>query len=182
MCKMIRKDDAVVLAIDFQENIIKAMHEKEALTDCAARLFEGAKVLGVPVLVTQQYTKGLGETIPQIAEAIGEFEHVEKTTFSALRTPEFAERLKAAGKKQVILTGIEAHVCVQQTALELLNEGYEVFVISDCISSRKQKDKKEAERRMVHAGCTLTTYEAALFEMLEGSKSEGFREISKIVK
>ncbi|MEE3361969.1 MAG: hydrolase [Anaerovoracaceae bacterium] len=182
MSDMIRREEAAVIAIDFQTNIIKAMHEKEELADCAARLFEGAKALGVPVLVTQQYTKGLGETVPEIAQAIGDFEHVEKTTFSALKTPEFKERLEASGKKQVILTGIEAHVCVQQTALELLDAGYDVFVLSDCISSRKKKDKKEAERRMVHAGCVLTTYEAALFEMLDGSKSDGFKEISKIVK
>jgi Amidases related to nicotinamidase len=179
---MIERDDAIVAAIDFQEHIVPAMHDDDELIETAVKFIKGARALNVPVLVTQQYTKGLGETVEPIKEALGEFTPIEKNTFSALLNDEFRSALETSGKETVILIGIEAHVCVEQTALALLQEGYNVFVISDCIESRHKNDKKMSERRMTHAGAVITTYEAALFEMMDGSKTPGFKEISAIVK
>ncbi len=96
--------------------------------------------------------------------------------------PVFVEKLKASGRKTVILAGIEAHVCVQQTALDLLAEGYTVFLVNDCVASRKNSDRKFAQRRIAESGAVGTTYESVLFEILKGSKQEGFKDISNLVK
>lgn len=191
MARRLTKEDAILVLIDFQERIMPAMDGKEALEDAAARLVKGCRQLGLPALVTQQYTKGLGATIASIHQALtqelpaageGGYDPIEKTTFSAMRTPEFAERLKAAGRKTVILAGIESHVCVQQTVIDLMDSGYTVFVAADCVSSRKPLDRQMAESRMKAEGAVYTTMEAILFELCLGAKEPGFKEISTIVK
>ena len=159
-----------------------AMTGKEVLEDKTIRLANGLQVLGIPHIVTQQYTKGLGETIPSVAEAIGEFEPIEKVCFGCMSHVDFVNQLELAGKPNVIVCGIEAHICVQQTVLQLLDEGYNVYVPVDCISSRSQNDFLWATERMEKAGAVMTTYEAVLYELLRDAKAEGFREISKIVK
>lgn len=159
-----------------------AMSDKEKLEDKTIRLCKGMNVLGIPVIVTQQYTKGIGPTIDSISEAIGAFEAIDKTTFSCMRNDEFKEQLKAADKKDIVVCGIEAHICVQQTVLQLMEEGYNVYVAADCISSRSPEDKMWSIARMGEAGAVITSYEAILYEILEGSKEEGFKAISAIVK
>lgn len=178
----INKDDAVVVAIDFQEHIVPAMSHPDALVEASTKFIKGAKILGLPIMVTQQYTRGLGETVPEIKEALGDFTHIEKTTFNCCLNNEFMEQLEALDKDTVILTGIEAHICVAQTALHLVEEGYNVYIIDECIDSRNENDKKIAEQRFVRAGATVTTLESALFEMLDSSKSPGFKEISSLIK
>lgn len=178
----IKKEDAVLVLIDFQERLMPAIKGVAELEATVIKLVKGAKVLGLPILVTQQYTRGLGPTVTPIAEAIGSFFPIEKLTFSAMRTQEFKEALEQTGKKTVIICGIESHICVQQTTLDLLEAGYEVFLIHDCVASRNNNDKKYAQRRMSEAGAIGTTYESALYEMLVSSKAEGFKEISAIVK
>lgn len=179
---MMKKQDTILVAVDFQERLMPAMENKDVLENTMVRLVKGIRALDVPVIVTQQYTKGLGATIAPVAEALGEFEPIEKTTFSALGQPDFVEALEASGKKSVILTGIEAHICVQQTALELLERGYGVYVVQDCIASRKGSDNLCSQQRMARAGAVLTTYEAVLYELLGGAKADGFKAISAIVK
>ena len=176
------KEDTLVVFIDFQEKLMPAMNGKEALEDKVIRLANGLKVLGIPNVVTQQYTKGLGETIPSIAEAIGEFQPIEKTCFSCMNHVDFVNALDLAEKSNIIVCGIESHICVQQTVLQLLDEGYKVYVPVDCISSRSQTDLLWATERMEKAGAILTTYESILYELLRDSKADGFREISSIVK
>lgn len=178
----INKKDAVLVLIDFQERLMPAIKNYEELEKAAVKLAKGCKILGVPVIVTQQYTKGLGPTIPGIHEAVGEYEPIEKTSFSALGEPAFSEKLKSLGRKTVILAGVEAHVCVQQTALDLLEKDYSVFLAADCVGSRANNDKKFAQRRMSESGAVVTTYEAILFELCIGSKEPGFKEISALVK
>jgi len=178
----IDKDEAVLVVVDYQDRIVPAMNEGKQVIETAAKFIRGCRVLGLPVIVTQQYTKGLGETVPGIKEALGAFEPVEKKSFSAAGSKEFMRRLEGSDRETVIVIGIEAHVCVEQTVLDLIGEGYDVFVITDCISSRHKADMHEACRRMVHSGAVLTTYEAALFEMLGSASEPGFREISAIVK
>lgn len=188
----LKKEDTVLVGIDFQERLMPAMKNKEELEEAAVKLVKGCRILGVPVVLTQQYTKGLGPTVPAIAAAMTEavsenvgeadFQPVEKTSFSAMGEPAFVETLEKLGRKTVIIAGIEAHVCVQQTVIDLLDKGYTVFVANDCISSRSNTDKKYSQRRMGDAGAVGTTYESILFELLKGAKEPGFKQISALVK
>ncbi|MBQ9060905.1 MAG: hydrolase [Firmicutes bacterium] len=179
---LINREDTLFIAIDYQEKLMPVMSNKEDLEDKVCRLAEGLKVMGIPHIVTQQYTKGIGETIPSVAEAIGEFEPIDKTSFSCMNNEEFVRQLKAIGRKTAIVCGIEAHICLQQTVLQLLDEGYTVYVPIDCISSRSQRDCMWSTERMGRAGAIMTTYEAILYELLGGSKAPEFKAISKIVK
>lgn len=179
---LINREDTVFIAIDFQEKLMPVMRGKEKLENRVCRLAEGMKALGIPHIVTQQYTKGIGETIPSIAEAIGEFTPIDKASFSCMNDENFIAQLKATGKKTCVVCGIEAHICLQQTVLQLLDEGYTVYVPVDCISSRAKRDRRWSARRMEQAGAVMTTYEAVLYELLQTSKAPEFKAISKIVK
>ncbi|MCR5034085.1 MAG: hydrolase [Clostridia bacterium] len=178
----LNREDTLAVFIDFQEKLMPAMHNKEVLQDKVVRLAKGLKVLDIPHIVTQQYTKGIGETIPEVAEAIGEFEPIDKTTFSCMSHVDFINQLEIAARRNIVVCGIEAHICVQQTVEQLLEEGYNVYIPVDCISSRSQNDFLWAAERMEKAGAVMTTYESILYELLKDSKAEGFREISRIVK
>lgn len=188
----IKKEDAVLVGIDFQERLMPAMKGNEELSAAVVKLVKGCRILGVPVIMTQQYTKGLGPTVVAIADALteplgeetgaAEFHPVEKTSFSAMGEPDFIDALEKLERRTVIIAGIEAHVCVQQTVIDLLEKGYTVFVANDCISSRSNTDKKYAQRRMGDAGAVGTTYESILFELLGGAKEPGFKQISALVK
>lgn len=188
----LRKEDAVLVGIDFQEKLMPAMKNNEEVVAAAVKLVKGCRILGVPAIMTQQYTKGLGATVPAIAAALTEpaseeslaieFNPVEKTSFSAMGEPAFVETLEKLGRKTVIIAGVEAHVCVQQTVIDLLDSGYTVFVANDCISSRSNTDKKYSQRRMGDAGAIGTTYESILFELCGGAKEPGFKQISALVK
>lgn len=188
----LKKEDAVLVGIDFQERLMPAMKNNAELESTAVKLVKGCRILGVPVVFTQQYTKGLGPTVTALAEALteplgegvgsAEFQPVEKTSFSAMGEQVFVDALERLGRKTVIIAGIEAHVCVQQTVIDLLEKGYTVFVANDCISSRSNTDKKYAQRRMGDAGAVGTTYESILFELCGGAKEPGFKQISALVK
>lgn len=179
---LIRRDDAVLAAIDFQTKLMPAMADPDTLETSVVKLAKGIQALDVPVIVTQQYTKGLGPTVETISQALGTFDPVEKLTFSAAAEPAFMSALQALGKKTVILIGIEAHICVQQTALELLDRGYSVYVVQDCIASRKEKDNLCSQNRMAAAGAVITTAEAVLYEILGGARADGFKAVSALVK
>ena len=138
--------------------------------------------MGIPVVVTQQYTKGLGMTIPPVAEAIGDSAYFEKTSFSAFGCPEFVEAFEAAGRRTVLVTGTETHICVEQTTKDLLERGYTVFIVADCVASRTAANRDLALRRMENAGAVITNYESVLYELLGGSYAPEFKAISKIVK
>lgn len=188
----LKREDAVLVGIDFQERLMPAMKNGDEVEAAAIKLIKGCRILGVPVIMTQQYTKGLGSTVPDLAEALtepigeetvaAEFQPVEKTSFSAMGEPVFVEALKKLGRKTVIIAGVEAHVCVQQTVIDLLESGYTVFIANDCISSRSNNDKKYSQRRMGDAGAVGTTSESILFELLRGAKEPGFKQISALVK
>lgn len=179
---LITKDDTALVVIDLQERLMPAMSNGKETEERAAKLIKGAKVFELPIIVTQQYTKGIGPTTESVAEALGEFQHVEKTSFSCMRNQEFVDRLQASGRKNVIVCGVEAHICVLQTVLQLMEAGYNVHLAADCIDSRNQNDKLWGITRMGDAGAVITTYESALYELLQDSKAEGFKEISAIVK
>ncbi|NLE26265.1 MAG: hydrolase [Clostridiaceae bacterium] len=178
----LKKEDAILVIIDFQEKLMPAIKDNEEISRSVEILIKGCRIMGVPIIVTQQYTKGLGDTIPSIKEAIGDQTAIEKTSFSCCGETVFSERLIEIQQKSVIIAGVEAHICVQQTVLDLLEKGYKVFIAADCIGSRKEIDKEIALRRMENSGAVVTTGEAVLFELCGGAKTEGFKEISKLVK
>lgn len=178
----IKKENSIGLVIDIQSRLYPFIYENESLTKNTRILINGLKALEVPVVVTQQYTKGLGETIPEIKDALGQYEPIEKTAFSCCYEPAFNEELALASKMFVIVCGIEAHVCVLQTVIDLAGQGYIPVVVEDCIGSRRTNDKAIALERMKKEGAILTTYESLLFELLQYSGTEAFKEISRLVK
>ena len=179
----IKKDKTALVVVDFQERLVPAMGEGAMAVEEAAKLIKGVSAIGCPVLVTQQYTKGLGESVSEIKEAFAQFEHIEKSAFSAMGDPGFVKALAETGRKTVVLCGIEAHVCVLQSALDMLEAGYDVFLVTDAVSSRKIFDKIMAINRMIKSGVMPTTVESVLFELLDNdSKSEIFKTISRLVK
>jgi len=179
---MLTIENTLLLVIDFQERLMPSIHRHEELAQKTAAFIKGCRILDLPVLTTQQYTKGLGDTIPAIKDALGEFEPVEKITFSCCKTAAFNDELIKTGRKAILVTGIEAHICVQQTVLDLLENGYQVYLIADCIGSRRENDLLYAEARMQKAGTIITTMESALFELLVRADHPKRKEISNLVK
>ena len=180
--KRIKKEDAILTAIDFQEKLLPAMFEAEKVEAAAIKLAAGLNVMGVPEIVTTQYAKGLGPTVPAVEEALGEFEPIDKSSFSAWNNEEYKSALQKSGRKTVILMGIETHICVEQTALDLLENGYTVFVPADCVQSRNPVNKELSLRRMEAAGVVITCAESILYELLGSSRAAEFKAISAIVK
>ena len=177
-----KKEDTVLIMVDFQERLMPAMKNTEAVCAKAAMLAEGCKEFDLPVLVTQQYTKGMGATVEPVAAALGEFEHVEKKEFSCMLNGDFKKALEDTGRKTAIVCGCETHVCVQQTVLDLLAEDYIVYVAADCVSSREDYTRDRALARMEGAGAIITNAETALFELLGSADDPHFKTISKLVK
>lgn len=180
--EQIKRENACLAVIDFQERLMPVIHENAFLEDRVVRLIAGAKAVGLPILVTQQYTKGIGETVAPIGEALGDFAPIEKTSFSCFAEPAFRQALEQTGKKDIILCGIEGHICVMQTAAELQAAGYRVFLAEDCCASRSPRDYQVAVDRMAHGGVVVATMEALLMELIGGASAPAFREISKIIK
>ena len=179
---VLQRKQSALLIIDVQEKISAVMLDREFLLKNTVKLIKGCKVLDVPIFVTEQYPKGLGSTEADIVAALGEIAPIQKMTFSCCSAGELMAGLKKKAVKQVILTGIEAHVCVQQTALDMLANGYQVHVVRDGVSSRKSTDAEAALERLQNAGAVITTTEAALFELLERAGTPQFKEISQLVK
>lgn len=175
-------DSTILVLIDMQEKLYPHMHEKEALLKNIVTLIQGFKVLDIPAVVNEQYKKGLGETLPEIKEAMGRQKGYEKIAFSCCKNDEVMIYIERLHRKSVVIAGIESHICVLQTAIDFRKNGYEVYVVADCISSRKQSDKEVALQRMAQEGVKLTTYESLLFELIEGADHESFKEISKLIK
>lgn len=180
---MLNRDKAMLIIIDLQEKLLPAMSDPDTLMDTTVKFIDGINQFGMPKLITTQYVKGLGETDPRIAEIFGEgFAPVDKRTFSVFKCEEFREKFDALEKKQIIVCGIEAHICLQQSVLELREMGYEVYVPVDCIMSRKESDRDTAIERMRQAGAIMTTYESILYELLVDSRAPEFKAITNIVK
>lgn len=173
-------EDTTCIIVDYQEKILPTIAKKEELIETSVKLLKGLNILGVPMHITGQYTKGLGLNIPKICEAAGTEEYTDKLVFSCAQVKEVQEAIK--GKKNVIVCGIEAHVCVLQTVIDLIEMGYQPVVVEDCVSSRNLNDKKIAMKRMQAEGAIITTYESLLFELLGKAGTDTFKQISKLVK
>lgn len=178
----IPKDDAVLVVVDVQERLFPHIAEHEELEKKVTTLIKGASLLGIPIVVTEQYVKGLGQTIPTVAKALEGVERIEKMAFSCCDQPEFMASLVKLNRKHIILCGIETHVCVLQTALDLLEQNLNPVVVRDAVSSRFISDKESALLRMQHEGVTPTSVESILFELTRVSGTDTFKAISKLVK
>lgn len=178
----ILKDETAAVVVDIQERLLPHIHQWEQTLQNCLKLIEGLQVLSIPMVVTQQYTRGLGPTDPSIVNKIRGFSHIEKITFSCCGEPVFKEKLTSLSKKKIIICGIESHVCVLQTCIDLLEAGYVPVVVEDCVSSRKLSDKVTAIERMRQEGARITTLESLLFELTGCAGTEIFKSISKIIK
>ena len=176
---LIDKNESCLLIIDVQERLVPVMAEPRKVIDGCARLIRGAGLLNIPVIVTEQYPKGLGETIFDVREAASKDSFFAKTSFSAVSEPGFLDRLNALSKKQVVLAGVEAHVCVFQTGVELMENGFDVFFVADASSSRTAENEKTARRRFSAEGIPVVSIEMVLFEWLRKSGTPEFKEIQK---
>lgn len=174
----VEREDTAALVIDFQERLVPAIAEHEALMKRVQILLKGLRVLKVPMIVTQQYTNGLGMSVPEIWEASGKTEYLDKIAFSGFRVTEPLIR----GKKYILVCGMEAHCCVLQTVIDLAGAGYVPVLVTDCIGSRRESDRYMAVKRAEQEGAILTTYEAILFELLKEAGTPQWKEILKLVK
>ena len=178
----LRRAESGLIVVDIQERLLPAIHEKERVVQNSVRLIQGAGVLKVPVFATEQYRKGLGATVPEVAAAMTGLTPIEKLSFSACGAAGFPEALRARKVRDVILCGIEAHVCVAQTGLDLLDAGLRVFVAADAVSSRTAENCRLGLERMREAGAVLVSAEMVLFEWLERAGTEEFKLIRALVK
>lgn len=172
----------VLLVVDVQERFEAAIPNFSAIVEHSVRLVRAFDALGLPVLVSEQYPKGLGRTVAPLRDVLGATEPFEKTCFSALGSRALAERMTALRARQVLLAGIEAHVCVSQTAHELLQRGMSVHVAVDAVGSRKDLDRDVALRRLERVGAVLTTAEAAAFELLADATHPEFKAVQALFK
>ncbi|MDV2989464.1 MAG: hydrolase [Dehalogenimonas sp.] len=179
---MLTADNALLLIIDVQVKLFRVMPDKEELLKKIGNLIQGCALLGVPAIITEQNTAGLGPTIPEIASLTPETATIEKFTFSCCAENGFLETLRNTGRRQIIICGIESHICVYQTALELQKAGYEVQIVTDGVASRSPANRKLALTRLQNEGIRLTGVEMALFEMLKTARSEQFKAVSTLIK
>ena len=183
MMAQLNLEDSLVLIIDVQEKLLNAVFNKEQVEKKSAIVAEAAKILGIPVVVTEQYPKGLGNTIPAVKDALAEDTEVfEKTAFSALNNEEILEAIKKHNKKQILIFGIETHICVSQTTAALRELGYEVSIIKDACGSRAEEEYLAGLERMKDNGAYIITTEIALFEWLKGAKHPNFKAVQALIK
>lgn len=177
-------EESVFVVIDVQERLCRAMDEQvlQQLTSNTSVLLEAAAELRVPVAVTEQYVKGLGPTVPELAEKLGAIPRHEKMAFSCCGCADFVEQIRATGRRQIVITGMETHVCVLQTVLELLDAGYLVQVVRDAVMSRSKRTWSTALEEMRQAGAVITCTESVLFQWLRVAGTEPFKKLSKLVK
>jgi nicotinamidase-related amidase len=178
----ITKENTVGLIIDIQEKLVPVMEEQEKLLRNCKILVEGLQTLGIPLITTQQYTKGLGPTVEPIRSAIKDFDPVEKREFSCCDADAVTGRLKQMQAKKVIICGIESHVCVLQTAVDLKEAGYFPVIVMDCVSSRSWDSLDLAAERFRYEGILMTSCESVLFELTRSSAAPEFKTISGLVK
>lgn len=176
---LISPDRSCLLVIDIQEKLMKAIHDAETVIANSAWLIQIAARLGVPTLASEQYPQGLGHTLPSLRALLAEEAIMEKTSFSCFAEPRCRKRIDACGRDQFILIGAEAHVCVLQTALELLQHGRIVYVVADCTSSRRLRDAELALDRLRAEGTRVVSREMVAFEWLQRAGTEQFRQISR---
>ncbi len=173
------RERAALVVVDIQEAFRKAVPSFDAVAGSAATLVQGAEAMGIPIVVTEQYPKGLGHTVPEVADHLPDgLKPIEKVRFSAAE----AEGFDLNGRDQALVCGIETHVCVNQTVLDLLDRGVEVEVVGDAVGSRTDENRELGLHKVEQAGAVLTSVETALFELLGGSDAAEFKQVQALVK
>lgn len=180
--KILQREKTALLIIDIQERILPVIHNIENVVQNTLKLINGFKILSIPIYFTEQYPKGLGQTEKRIKEALESSEAIQKMSFSCSGAGNLFAELKEKNISQVVVCGIESHVCVQQTVLDLIANDFQVDVAADAISSRKQFDYEIALQRMRTNGAEVTTTESILFELLNVCGTDEFKAVSKLVK
>ena len=176
-------DNTVCVVVDIQTKLLPAMNDPENVLNRAQMLVKGMNDLGVPVVVTEQYPQGLGNTVPELAELFAENTPViAKTSFSCFGEEAFVNAVDIEKRPVMVICGIESHVCVTQTALDALNAGFKVFIAADAVNSRKQADIDTALSFLQHAGCNVVSSEAILFMLLKSARHPNFKAVSKLVR
>ena len=179
---MLSRASAVLIVVDIQGNLFQAMQDKENLLVNALKIIKGTKVFNLPIIVTEQIPEKLGKTIPQIAQELDGSETISKDSFSCWGNNHFQERLKSFSRREVIIFGIESHVCVYQTASDLMQNDYNVYVVADAVSSRTKENSAIGIEAMKNAGALITSAEMVLFELLEQAGTAEFKQILALVK
>ena len=180
---MLNIDDCALIVIDIQEKLAKAAENGEYISKQTSKLVKGADLLSIPTIITEQYPKGLGSTISQIKDAINDQTPIiEKCSFSACNEENFRKIFNTLAKKQVLICGIETHICVLQTALDLINQGYDVFIVEDCSSSRRRDEHNAGLELLKQYGAKITCVEIVLFQWLKTSKHPKFKEVQALIK
>lgn len=180
--KVLEQNRTALLIIDIQEKIIKVINKNEHVVESTIKLVKSFKEMGLPIFYTEQYSKGLGPTINEIKTELGDLDPIEKSTFSCFGVENLFNTFRSKSLDQIVVCGVESHVCVQQTVLDLLENGFQVNLAADAVSSRRKLDYKTALERMRQNGCEITTSESIIFELLNICGTEIFKKISKIVK
>ncbi len=180
--ELLDKDRSALVLVDFQERLFPNVCEHQRVLTRINLLLTAAKLLQVPLVITEQYPRGLGKTIEEISKACPEAQPLEKMSFSCVAAPGFTDRLFSLKRDQVVLAGIEAHICVAQTALDLASRGESVFVVADATASRRPLDAQTALQRLERSGLTITTAEAVVFEWLRRAGTEEFKALQPMLK
>ena len=179
---ILNKDNALLVIVDIQERLANVMSERKKVVDNCLHLIEISKLLNIPIVLNEQYPKGLGHTVSEIKEVLASIEPLEKITFDCCKGPAFMEKTGAFRRNTIILTGMETHVCVIQTCLSLLKNGYNVHLVKDAVCSRTKENFKTSIKMMRDAGAVITCTETVLFQLLEKAGTEEFKVISKRIK
>ncbi len=179
---MIIPEETLLLIIDVQGRLAQGVVRSAALEAAMGKLVRACKILEVPVLLTEQYPKGLGATIDSLKELLPGTVAVEKISFSCCGSAEFMRQLRSFNRNDILVAGMETHVCVYQTAVDLVEFGYNVHLVTDCVSSRSEENRTLGIRCIEKAGASLTSSEMAIFELLRIAEGERFKAISKIIK
>ncbi len=176
------KDDSLLVIIDVQDKLAKVMKRRQSVISNISHLIEMSKLLSIPIVLTEQYPKGLGITVEEIISSLPEYKPIEKMSFNCCDDENFINVVKGYGKRKVILTGMETHICVLQTAIGLMEKGYHVHVISDAVCSRSEDNWKVGLEFMRDAGAVITCTETVLFQNLKTAGTEEFKTIIKKIK
>ena len=177
---MLTCESTVLIIVDIQGNLARVMDDQTFLIENNRKLIKGMHVLGIPILITEQ--NPLGATIPEIADLLPGVRAITKDTFSCCAEEKFMSAVRAMNRRQILMTGIEAHVCVYQTAMDLLARGYEVHLAADAVSSRTARNREIGIRKLITAGAVLTSAEMALFELLKTAADPKAKDIFRIIK
>lgn len=180
---LIDRNDSILLLIDIQEKLIKKIFDFKNIIYNSKKIIDIFSFLGLPVVYTEQYPNGLGNTINPMGEKLKKIKalKIEKTTFSCISNKKDAEIRKIFPRNQIIICGIEAHICILQTSIDLYDKGYEVFVIDEAVGSRNERHKDIAFNRLIKYGISLINFEMLLFELIRDSKDKSFKELSKYI-